>query len=96
KALQSLRNVDANILGAILNQVPTKGVSAAQYGYYGKYYYSNADEVSAKSQKPSSRLKEPVPLMESPYSTSTDGTVSALQGTYSGGAPEFRRLRRRR
>lgn len=43
KALHNLRMVDAHILGAILNQVPTKGSGAAQFGYYGKYYYSSSE-----------------------------------------------------
>lgn len=45
RALQILRKVDAHIFGAILNQVPTKGSVAAQFGYYGKYYYSSTETV---------------------------------------------------
>ena len=36
--------VDGHVLGAILNQVPTKGNGASRYGYYGKYYYSSTGE----------------------------------------------------
>ncbi len=43
KAIDNLRKVDGRVLGAILNQVPTKGVQAGQYGYYGKYYYSSVE-----------------------------------------------------
>ncbi|QXQ09651.1 polysaccharide biosynthesis tyrosine autokinase [Paeniglutamicibacter sp. Y32M11] len=96
KALHNLRKVDANILGAILNQVPTKGVGAAQYGYYGKYYYSNTEEDSIKSGKPSSRLKKPTPPRASPYPNSEATPASAFPDTHIGGDPEFRRLRRNR
>lgn len=52
KALHILRMVDARIFGAILNQVPTKGSGAAQFGYYGKYYYSSSEEVTPPSSDP--------------------------------------------
>jgi non-specific protein-tyrosine kinase len=36
RALESLRTVDARVLGTVLNMVPTKGVNAYDYGgYYG-------------------------------------------------------------
>jgi capsular exopolysaccharide synthesis family protein len=96
KALQNLQKVDANILGAILNQVPTKGAGAAQYGYYGKYYYSNTEEEVKKSNRPSSRLKEAIPPRQSQYSTATERAASVSQIPEAGGDPEFRRLRRSR
>lgn len=54
KALSNLRRVNARILGAILNQVPTKGPGASQYGYYGKYYYAASEEVGTDMEPTSS------------------------------------------
>ncbi|MGP5220747.1 polysaccharide biosynthesis tyrosine autokinase [Arthrobacter rhombi] len=56
KAIDNLRKVDGRVLGAILNQVPTKGAQAGQYGYYGKYYYS-----SVKGGKQNRRDASPAP-----------------------------------
>jgi capsular exopolysaccharide synthesis family protein len=36
RALQSLRTVDAQIAGAVLNMVPSKGPDIDYYGYYGR------------------------------------------------------------
>lgn len=44
KALGNLSKVNAHILGAILNRVPTQGADAAQYGYYGQYYQQDEEE----------------------------------------------------
>jgi capsular exopolysaccharide synthesis family protein len=51
KALENLHKVDAHVLGAILNQVPTKGAGANQYGYYGKYYYSSQSGEGETSRR---------------------------------------------
>ncbi|EMY33587.1 lipopolysaccharide biosynthesis protein [Arthrobacter crystallopoietes BAB-32] len=55
KAFGNLVKVDAHILGAILNRVPTQGADAAQYGYYGQYYQQ--DEVEPVRR--GSRRKQP-------------------------------------
>ena len=65
KSLGNLHKVGANILGFVLNQVPTKGARAANYGYYGQYYY--ASEATAKGAenakaRPSRRMKNAVPV----------------------------------
>lgn len=96
KAVDNLKKVDAKILGAILNQVPTKGAGAAQYGYYGKYYYSNAEKVSNSTVKPSRRLQDPVPVIDLAASANRAEENSERNGTSPVGAPEFRRLRRGR
>lgn len=66
KALDNLRKVDGRVLGAILNQVPTKGNQASQYGYYGKYYYSSADKGNKQSRPaaatvPTQQSVDPLP-----------------------------------
>lgn len=48
KSLENLRRVGARVLGVILNQVPTKGIGSAQYGYYGQYYSSSSDAGAGK------------------------------------------------
>ncbi|MEX5259341.1 polysaccharide biosynthesis tyrosine autokinase [Kocuria sp. CPCC 205263] len=47
KALENLHQVRGNILGVVLNRVPTTGADAGYYGYYGKSYYANSDEQAA-------------------------------------------------
>lgn len=39
KALSVLDKVDAEILGAVLNRVPTNKLESSRYGYYGDYAY---------------------------------------------------------
>ncbi|WP_449372153.1 polysaccharide biosynthesis tyrosine autokinase [Arthrobacter psychrolactophilus] len=49
KAVATLAKVNAPLLGAVLNRVPTTGGQAAGYGYYGKsYYYSQNSGSKAK------------------------------------------------
>lgn len=64
KSLSNLHKVGARVLGFVLNQVPTKGASAANYGYYGQYYYASEQpqKGKAKKAKPSRRLKDAVPV----------------------------------
>ncbi|EMQ99561.1 polysaccharide biosynthesis tyrosine autokinase [Paeniglutamicibacter gangotriensis] len=64
KSLGNLDKVGANVLGFVLNQVPTKGAGAANYGYYGQYYYAAALPEKGKGKKPktSRRLKNAVPV----------------------------------
>jgi capsular exopolysaccharide synthesis family protein len=64
KSLNNLHKVGAHILGFVLNQVPTTGARAANYGYYGQYYYASeeAQADNTKPAKPSRRLKSAVPV----------------------------------
>lgn len=94
KALQNLRKVDANVLGAILNQVPTKGAGAAQYGYYGKYYYSNVQDNAKGPAKPSRRMTESVPVQPPAFSSNAFEQEVNEHEYETIGNPEFRRLRR--
>ncbi|MGP9662121.1 polysaccharide biosynthesis tyrosine autokinase [Arthrobacter sp. AOP36-C1-22] len=62
KAIDNLRKVEGRVLGAILNQVPTKGAQAGQYGYYGyygKYYYSSAEDGKNNRRKASPTPTQP-------------------------------------
>ncbi|WP_344118905.1 polysaccharide biosynthesis tyrosine autokinase [Kocuria aegyptia] len=47
KSLENLHQVHGNVLGVVLNRVPTTGADAGYYGYYGKSYYANSDEQAA-------------------------------------------------
>lgn len=47
KALGNLHQVRGNVLGVVLNRVPTTGADAGYYGYYGKSYYADSDEQPA-------------------------------------------------
>lgn len=66
KALDNLRKVDAHVLGAILNQVPTKGADASQYGYYGKYYYSSQATDGAPSRRNGHAVAVEAPETQAP------------------------------
>lgn len=46
KAVATLAKVNAPLLGAVLNRVPTTGGQAAGYGYYGKGYYYRQDDAA--------------------------------------------------
>lgn len=48
RAKTLLKNVNANILGVVLNKVPTKGSGYYKYYYYGGYY---DDDVQKKKRK---------------------------------------------
>lgn len=48
KSLGNLQRVQADILGTVLNKVPTTGSEAGYYQYYGRdYYYNNEDNSSS-------------------------------------------------
>ena len=67
KAFGNLAKVDAHILGAILNRVPTQGADAAQYGYYGQYYQQDDVEPIQKGRRKQPRrtaAPEPVATMQ--------------------------------
>ncbi|NMR28145.1 polysaccharide biosynthesis tyrosine autokinase [Arthrobacter sp. SF27] len=62
KALGNLARVDAHVLGAILNRVPTQGADAAQYGYYGQYYQQDEEPTQKggrRKQKQPRRASAP-------------------------------------
>lgn len=70
KAVASLAKVNAPLLGAVLNRVPTSGSQAAGYGYYGKGYYYHQEASRAKGKKgrgpkPVRPAKAPVAHVES-------------------------------
>jgi non-specific protein-tyrosine kinase len=47
RAVESLRAVDARLLGSVLNRVPVKGPDAEGYGYgygYGHGYYQRSED----------------------------------------------------
>lgn len=96
QALQSLRKVGANILGAILNQVPTKGVGAAQYGYYGQNYHANTEKNSNESDKPSRGLQEASASPDSSPRITEEASEAAAPSAHAESYSELRRVRRRR
>lgn len=51
KAVATLSKVNAHLLGAVLNRVPTTGGQAAGYGYYGKSYYYRQTGKGTKAGK---------------------------------------------
>ena len=51
KAMETLKLVDANVLGVVLNRVPVKGPDAYAYSYYG---YTNNPENVGSTQAPAS------------------------------------------
>ncbi|APF40469.1 polysaccharide biosynthesis tyrosine autokinase [Neomicrococcus aestuarii] len=51
KATDRLDRVNGHVLGVVLNQVPRKGSSAGQYGYYSdSYYYTSTDGQRTRRQ----------------------------------------------
>lgn len=80
KSLSNLHKVGARVLGFVLNQVPTKGAGAANYGYYGQYYYASEEPQadSTKKAKPSRRLKQAVPV-QAPMRTVEPQTAAVVQ-----------------
>jgi capsular exopolysaccharide synthesis family protein len=46
RTLQLVGRGGGKLLGAVLNQVPTRGQDARDYGYYGGSYYQNAEEAA--------------------------------------------------
>lgn len=75
KAVATLAKVNAPLLGAVLNRVPTTGGQAAGYGYYGKSYYYRQD--SGKKGKKGRDAKRPAPAQTMPEAN------AALPDTYS-------------
>lgn len=57
KALGNLDRVKGNLLGLVLNKVPTTGSEASRYAYYGKDYYYEESETADGSKKRSKRNK---------------------------------------
>lgn len=49
KSLQNLEQINAQLLGTVLNKVPTRGSEAGYYSYYGKNYYYEAEKESSRS-----------------------------------------------
>lgn len=50
KAVSAVRKIDGDILGVVINRVPTKGADSSSYQYYGKSYYtSRPDDLSEES-----------------------------------------------
>lgn len=63
KAVATLAKVQAPLLGAVLNRVPTTGGAAAGYGYYGKAYYYRQDAQSTKGKgKKRNKQEEVIPV----------------------------------
>lgn len=57
KALGNLDRVKGNLLGLVLNKVPTTGSEASRYAYYGKDYYYEESETADGSKKHRKRNK---------------------------------------
>lgn len=77
KALSVLDKVDANLLGVVLNRVPTGKLEASQYGYYGdKYYYYTSEPDGAARTAPA----------PSPGSERADTDIAAAQDTRPSGS----------
>ncbi|TFI01216.1 polysaccharide biosynthesis tyrosine autokinase [Micrococcus lylae] len=51
KAVSSIRKIDGEVLGAVLNRVPASGTAASAYQYYGATYYtaSQQQDVAGRS-----------------------------------------------
>ncbi len=62
RSLAALKNVDAKVLGTVLNKAPARGPDADTYGY-GSSYYSSTEEAQAASAARSSatRPRRPTP-----------------------------------
>ncbi|GAA5228758.1 polysaccharide biosynthesis tyrosine autokinase [Paeniglutamicibacter antarcticus] len=85
KSLSNLHKVGARVLGFVLNQVPTKGAAAANYGYYGQYYYASETPAKGKPKKTktSRRLNEAVPV-QAPTRPVDDQRLNQDYGNVSG------------
>ncbi|AIY03578.1 hypothetical protein ART_3979 [Arthrobacter sp. PAMC 25486] len=59
KAVATLAKVQAPLLGAVLNRVPTTGGQAAGYGYYGKSYHYHQSVKGAKARYKRTRNSAP-------------------------------------
>lgn len=50
KAVSAVRKIDGDVLGVVVNRVPTKGADSSSYQYYGKSYYTSyPDKISEES-----------------------------------------------
>ncbi|MET1033698.1 MAG: polysaccharide biosynthesis tyrosine autokinase [Arthrobacter sp.] len=85
KALDNLRKVDAHVLGAILNQVPTKGAGADQYGYYGKYYYSAQQEPGVASRRHEEAIAVEAPVRAARAGVAPDRLEDAVHDAEDAG-----------
>lgn len=63
KAVSTLTKVNAPLLGAVLNRVPTTGGQAAGYGYYGKTYYYRQNKNAKGSRKQKKGKNEVAPAV---------------------------------
>jgi capsular exopolysaccharide synthesis family protein len=52
RTLDLIRRGHGNVLGVVLNRVPTKGHDAKAYGYYGGSYYYTGDDQQAEPTAP--------------------------------------------
>ncbi|MFF2843312.1 polysaccharide biosynthesis tyrosine autokinase [Paenarthrobacter sp. NPDC057981] len=58
KALQALSLVKANVLGVVLNRLPTKGPDAYAYGYYSYDRHEKSASANADVQRPARTFGE--------------------------------------
>ena len=49
RALEALKNVDATLLGTVLNRAPSRGPDADSYGYGPGYYSTRTDKTHMDS-----------------------------------------------
>ncbi|MFF0904449.1 UNVERIFIED_CONTAM: polysaccharide biosynthesis tyrosine autokinase [Kocuria sp. CPCC 205316] len=78
KALGNLHQVRGNLLGVVLNRVPTTGADAGYYGYYGKSYYANSDEQPAPGTGAQPVVAAPVGTQQ-PWGTEIRSVSTAAQ-----------------
>lgn len=52
KAVSNVRNIEGDILGVVLNRVPTKGSEASSYHYYGQSYYGRREDEVPPARQP--------------------------------------------
>ncbi|MCM3688233.1 polysaccharide biosynthesis tyrosine autokinase [Kocuria rosea] len=74
KALGNLRQVHGNVLGVVLNRVPTSGADAGYYGYYGKTYYAQSEDEKDDRSGREITLPAVVPAQE----TTADAPAAAV------------------
>lgn len=91
RSLTVLDKIDADLLGVVLNRVPTGKLESAQYGYYGDYYYYGADGEKRASSRVVPSADDAVQLAEA--ESATTGEPASATDAVPGKAP--RRPRRR-
>lgn len=57
KSLGNLQKVQADVLGTVLNKVPTTGSEAGYYQYYGRDYYSENGSAEKKTNNKKTRAR---------------------------------------